>query len=608
MTTKLPPALQPWSVWLDWFDPEIATIVGELLLRLDPLLSRGNSRLQRGKIEPDGVDDLRQRGPYERLLLSEWALADALPDEFLRRAAYHEHLFLAPRLVTPQSDGLIAVVFDAGPSQWGAARLVHVAMWILLARRAQATHMRFAWGLAHRPGVLTENDSSAMLKNMLSARTHEVSGADRHRAWRDYFDSADLPPGERWLLAATDENVDAFSHVGSVRRGFDHRLHVRLGSAQNRRSVDLPMPPAQQAAQLLRGDFLGNANAAAHRRTAGKLSLRQPPLLSIGGDYVALPLLGESRAMVIKIQRSEKEKPAKPRYGNWSSGAQLLCGALSGGSFGGIVADAHHLYFWKIWGFQTVQRPSSREFTVTPGLARWLSCVWLNNGGKTHRIAVLDNAGRLLTWTNASASHGRSDAAHVILDEAVVALVQADPQRLMYAAHKAGKLKIKLVHRDGNKTLVTSLPISGKPAAVFFCGAMRDKEWNGAVCVEQRPEGKRSKSSIYRLFEGRPQDGFREYELTIAPGSKALGLIKDGQTHTKHILLALSADRRGLIGVGPDGIEDIYRSSRDIVAVSLGIDGDLVALINLDGQLILLGDGGRRLLMSVSGQAEAADE
>ena len=52
-----------------------------------------------GDGEPDGYDGIASRGIYERLVTSEWLLADEEPDEFDRRAAMGEHTFT--RLARP---------------------------------------------------------------------------------------------------------------------------------------------------------------------------------------------------------------------------------------------------------------------------------------------------------------------------------------------------------------------------------------------------------------------------------------------------------------------------------------------------------------------------
>ena len=111
----LPETLRPWREWLSWFDPELAVQLGSLLQRLHPLFGpfRGNS--QGGDPELEGLDDLRPRGSYEHLLATEWLLADEMPDEFLRRAASGEHIFLAPRPKARRADRSIVALFDTGP-------------------------------------------------------------------------------------------------------------------------------------------------------------------------------------------------------------------------------------------------------------------------------------------------------------------------------------------------------------------------------------------------------------------------------------------------------------------------------------------------------------
>lgn len=602
MTTSLPPALHAWRAWLDWFDMDIAAMLGDLLLRLDPLLGRGAVQAQGGAAEPDGIDDLRQRGPYERLLLTEWALADAVPDEFLRRAANNEHLFLAPRLVTRKTDSQIVAIFDAGPAQWGAPRLVHVAMWILLARRAQAVNARFTWGLVQVPGVLHDADSPEMIRCLLKARTHDVADAEHWQAWRNVFASDKNPAGERWLLAARTSSEQGFSHVASCRRGFDDRLHVAVSTKQMRRRVALELPPARQAESLLSGDFFTTAHGAVHRKIQGKLSLRQPPLISTSGQYVAVPLLGENCAVVLKVQPMSQRKQAAPRYSRWSSGSDLLAGVLSEKHFGGVIADAHHLYFWQMHGFRAVPRPQADELAVIPGYGRWPRCMWLKEGGKTHRFIMLDQAGRLVSWTNATATPGRIGVSHVLVGKNVVAMVQADAQRIVYVEYESGQLLVRMMHRDGRISLVTQLPFRSRPNSVMVAGRVSKGEWKGALCVEEsREKNDGQRQGVYRLYRGRPQDGFKECELANAAGRKLLGLVPNLKSRDEYLLLALCADRRTLVGVGERGSETIYQSVSDIMSATVSSDGERVALINLDGQLVVLGEGGRRLLMCVSG-------
>ena len=157
---QLPEALQPWRQWLEWFAPQHLPLFADLLGRLNPVLGPLRGRQQGGVPEPDGVGDLQRRGPYERLLSSEWLLADEVPDEFMRRAVGGEHMFLAPQYRAREANRLIVVLFDAGPLQWGAARLVHIALLMLLARRAEEAGAQLRWGILQGAPLLHEFDLS----------------------------------------------------------------------------------------------------------------------------------------------------------------------------------------------------------------------------------------------------------------------------------------------------------------------------------------------------------------------------------------------------------------------------------------------------------------
>ncbi len=140
---ELPRALMPWAEWLDLFPAELIAPIGELIRRLDMAIGPLHAKGQPGQDEPNGFDGIARRGDYDRLLLSEWLLADEAPDEFLRRATMNEHVFLEPARIAPAGARCSVALFDAGPNQLGAPRLAHLAALIVLARRAQAIGAQF---------------------------------------------------------------------------------------------------------------------------------------------------------------------------------------------------------------------------------------------------------------------------------------------------------------------------------------------------------------------------------------------------------------------------------------------------------------------------------
>src|SRR4051812_12486466 len=152
--TPLPRALEPWRPWLALLAPDLAEPLGQLLLQLHPVVGRMRAPAPSPDALPAGVGSIFQRGSYERLLISEWAVADAEPDEFIRRAAGNELLFTGPEPERQRRSQRCIALFDAGPAQLGEPRLAQLALFILLARRAQEAGAAFEWGVLQHPGEL----------------------------------------------------------------------------------------------------------------------------------------------------------------------------------------------------------------------------------------------------------------------------------------------------------------------------------------------------------------------------------------------------------------------------------------------------------------------
>jgi len=118
---QLPATLEPWRPWLALFPADLVEPVGAMLLQLHPKIGRLDSAVLRTNDMPIGVGDIVRRGHYERLLMSEWMVADSEPDEFVRRAGSGELLFTGPVPDTRKRSRRSVALFDAGPSQLGKA-------------------------------------------------------------------------------------------------------------------------------------------------------------------------------------------------------------------------------------------------------------------------------------------------------------------------------------------------------------------------------------------------------------------------------------------------------------------------------------------------------
>lgn len=261
----LPPALAPWAPQLSAFAPELAVSLGGWARRLAAALGPlGGARAGAG--EPDGLAGLARRGPYERLVATEWLLADELPHEFLRRAAAGEHLFLDRGVRPRTAERRSVALLDAGPDQLGTPRLAQLAVLVVLAARAEGAGVSFAWGIAQDPASgLVEGFGEAQARRFLAARSPRPPDAAALRAW----DEA-LPPAreadDRWMvggpaLAALAPGRAVRVVIDDVADPASRDLRVEVVRAGARREVALPLPPRADCTRLFRDPF-GTAVAA----------------------------------------------------------------------------------------------------------------------------------------------------------------------------------------------------------------------------------------------------------------------------------------------------------------------------------------------------------
>ncbi|WP_282297363.1 hypothetical protein [Stenotrophomonas sp. PS02289] len=583
---SLPLPLQPWRQWLEGFDAEIVAALGEWLLRLAPLLGNGSARVQAPSPEPDGLGELASRGQYQRLLLSEWGLADLAPDEFLRRAANGEHLFLAPTPIRPRSDPRMVMVFDAGPAQWGDARLVHVALWILLWRHAQAQRAQLQWGLAHLPGELHSVETPQDLLKMLRGRTHAVAESSHWLAWHAVLQPSSPHIGERWCIGGGQGvSGDAgFTHAARIHTGWDAQLQVRMGPRAALRTLALPRLAAAPAARLLAGEFLHRPARADSSSAKGRFSLRQPPLFSPNGRSVAVALAGRNGAFQLRLPEPGQRKVYTGRYHEWAAQSQMLAATTWDKVFGGITCDADHLYFWKLQGQSTQPRPEPEVFTVRPGVPQWLPIALLYAGGKRHSVAVIDHARQLLVWPAPIPGDPASKRGPLRVAGDVLALHQANPQGVVYARVEGIYVGIHQLDSRGNSSPRARLLATDRTRAVWFGGTQRGSGFQ-TCCVEHRDlDG----LCVLTLYDA----GCGQVGLAKLPVDwKRIGLIQAGNNQGVWQMLVLRADRRTLVAVGTGIQTVIHTSSDDIMAASVSDCGRRIAVLGMGGELLVLALG-----------------
>nr|WP_211194476.1 hypothetical protein [Pyxidicoccus fallax] len=259
----MPPALRPWASQLSLFPEDLALHLGPHVARLSAALGSLRPRGETEGGEPQGYDGLTRRGTFDRLLVSEWLWALESPDELVRRAAFGELSFLKPAFRQPQGARRTVVLLDAGPDQLGAPRIAHLALLIVLSRRAEAAGAAFSWGvLQSDPGQGAFSDvTPATLGTWLAARTAELPTEARLAAWRSAL-SLDAAPEDAWLVGdarlARLPGASGLSRVevSEVLATDARRLAVRVRPASRaERSVTLDLPPPDTCVRLLRDPF-----------------------------------------------------------------------------------------------------------------------------------------------------------------------------------------------------------------------------------------------------------------------------------------------------------------------------------------------------------------
>ncbi len=261
--SALPEALRPWATELSLFPEDLALSVGAHVARLAAAIGPMRARTETEGGELHGYDGLTRRGSPERLLMSEWLMAMEAPDEFVRRAAFGEQAFLRPAFRQPQGGRRAVVLLDAGPDQLGAPRIAHLALLVVLARRAASAGAGFAWGVLQsspQKGPFTTVDPAA-IGQWLKAASAEPPTDARLADWREALQLG-RGPDDVWLVGGSRlsrlPGVEGLSRVAveEVVAPGARQLAVEVRPASRPpRQVVLELPPAPQCVRLLRDPF-----------------------------------------------------------------------------------------------------------------------------------------------------------------------------------------------------------------------------------------------------------------------------------------------------------------------------------------------------------------
>lgn len=257
---ELPRALQPWQQALSIFPKDLAIALGgvidKLALLVGPLISPDGA----GRTDPDGLDGIGRRGSFERLLATEWALAEEVPLEFLRRVSTGELSFLQIAHQKPSIARKCIALFDVGPDQRGGPRIVHLALLILLAQRAAAGKAGFSWGiLQNSPPQLLVDVNKESVRQLVQGGSAKRPTILEVIDFHQYFQEE----AEFWFIGGaelSDLLPEWTPYRVLIEDSFDpdapNELQVTITHESKKpKSARIAIPPGNAAVRLLRDPF-----------------------------------------------------------------------------------------------------------------------------------------------------------------------------------------------------------------------------------------------------------------------------------------------------------------------------------------------------------------
>lgn len=320
MRMRLPGTLAVWEPQLRIFPEEIALALGPMIQRIAAVVGAYHPSHAEGHVFPDGFAGLAKRGTYDRLIPSDWMLAEEVPEEFMRRSVMGEHLFWKVAWREPAQTRRTTVLFDAGPEQLGAPRLLHLAALAVFEARARNARTNFQWGILQRakdgpmPGL-----SVAEVEVLLEVRGCASARPEDFEAWSSRLSAEDEgPAGEIWVVGSErlrkflPDDVSAL-FVNDLAVPGERKLQaVCRPAGRHARIVELDLPRAEACVQMLRDPF--HAAVASRRHVDMKAPVSAMVLNPVGsrlwakmasGDIVSLAVPNSPRQPAGNLRQYE---------------------------------------------------------------------------------------------------------------------------------------------------------------------------------------------------------------------------------------------------------------------------------------------------------------
>ncbi len=331
MSIKLPHKLAAWESQLRIFPEEMALALGALVQKVAALLGPFPHHHVEGHVVPDGFAGLDKRGPYDRLIASDWLLADELPEEFMRRSVMGEHLFWKVAYREPTKARSTLVLFDAGPEQLGSPRLLHLAALVVFEVRARMAKANFNWGvLQSGEQNLLPGMNVAELEMLLEARGSMSAHAEHFAVWlRRAADAGHK--GEIWVVGSERlrrflPNTFSSLLITDLLSPGERKLRADCRPAgKYSRQIELELPDPAACAQLLRDPF---SAAVVSRQELDTKSAVQNLVFNPSGNKLWVRTQ-QGDVIVLPVPNSPRETVGRPkRYDTLSRLTQVAVGWL----------------------------------------------------------------------------------------------------------------------------------------------------------------------------------------------------------------------------------------------------------------------------------------
>jgi hypothetical protein len=379
-----------WWELLDFLAPDAREDFGRLMAQLDKgMVTR--TALSPTE-EPAGWAGVARKGPWERLAPSQWALADAAPEEFARRADEGELAFWDLAQESPEAARSIWIWVDAGPDQLGACRVVQIALLLWLQRACFRSGGEFYWGTVQSPKKGYEQLGADELRVFLAARS-----VDPPRRPPERLDGL-----QTWCVGAPEWMTQVPIGIQRVSLRELNSDSVELQAFG--RHLKLTLPTARRAVRLLRDPLVW------------QLSSKTSTMPAYSGRMIFSPnakkllIATDEQITVFPIPSSINEPLGKPRVYKLPWKGEVIALSMNGKAINLVLAKGDK------WCFSRLNPSGQKEWTEVPALEKpggGLGACW--KSGKHWRLWLDDSLYRadyeeleLVTKTRGGFALGRS--------------------------------------------------------------------------------------------------------------------------------------------------------------------------------------------------------